>query len=104
MSDKQFVDTNVLVYAYDVSAGAKHERARALLEEFWESGAGCLSIQVLQEFYVNVTRKVAHPLDSDTALQVVTDLGEGLYIPRPLTTWWRPSSCTAGTHSRFGTR
>ncbi|HJW83926.1 MAG TPA: PIN domain-containing protein [Anaerolineae bacterium] len=76
MSDKpQFVDTNILIYAHDRSAGAKHERARALLTELWESGDGCLSIQVLQEFYVNITRKVARPLSPDAARQIVADLG-----------------------------
>jgi predicted nucleic acid-binding protein len=35
MSDRYFVDTNVLVYAHDSSAGIKHERAKALLEELW---------------------------------------------------------------------
>jgi predicted nucleic acid-binding protein len=71
----QFVDTNVLVYAHDRSAGAKHTRARALLAELWDSQAGCLSIQVLQEFYVNITRKVARPLDPMEARQIVADLG-----------------------------
>jgi predicted nucleic acid-binding protein len=51
-----FVDTNVLVYAHDVSAGNKHERAAQLLAELWENRAGCLSTQVLEEFYVTVTR------------------------------------------------
>lgn len=67
MSDSvvyQFVDTNVLVYAHDISAGAKHQKARDLLVDLWETEQGCLSIQVLQEFYVTVTRKVAHPLSS----------------------------------------
>ncbi|HZY46016.1 MAG TPA: PIN domain-containing protein, partial [Anaerolineae bacterium] len=76
MNDKrQFVDTNILVYAHDSSAGAKHIRARALLAELWRSNTGCLSIQVLQEFYVNITRKVARPLDQDTARQIIVDLG-----------------------------
>ena len=76
MSDRpQFVDTNILIYAHDRSAGTKHERARALLTELWESGDGCLSIQVLQEFYVNITRKVARPLPPDTARQIIADLG-----------------------------
>jgi predicted nucleic acid-binding protein len=77
MSDRpayQFVDTNVLVYAHDVSAGPKHERARALIKSLWESHTGCLSIQVLEEFYVTVTRKVAWPLASEAAAQLVTDL------------------------------
>lgn len=72
--DLQFVDTNILVYAHDTSAGAKRDRAARLLEELWESRSGCLSVQVLQEFYVSITRKVANPLDSNTAAQIVADL------------------------------
>lgn len=74
MSDRQFIDTNILIYAYDGSTAAKHERARALLEQLWETGAGSLSIQVLQEFYVNITRKVPQPLALETARQIVADL------------------------------
>jgi predicted nucleic acid-binding protein len=70
----QFVDTNVLIYAHDVSAGRKHILARDLIRQLWESGKGCLSVQVLQEFYVNITRKVAKPLASDTAVRVIADL------------------------------
>lgn len=73
-SPPQFVDTNVLVYAHDRSAGAKHVRAKALLEELWESRAGRLSIQVLQEFYVTVTRKVAQPLTPPEAARIIADL------------------------------
>jgi len=72
---RQFVDTNILVYAHDKSAGAKHERAVALVTELWAAGNGCLSTQVLQEFYVTITRKVARPLASETAAQIVADLG-----------------------------
>ena len=72
--DYQFVDTNVLIYAHDTSAGAKRDRAVWLLEELWESRSGCLSVQVFQEFYVNITRKVAHPLESSTAAQILADL------------------------------
>ncbi len=70
----QFVDTNVLVYAHDTTAGAKRDRAARLLEELWESRLGCLSIQALQEFYVTITRKVARPLESSAAAQIVADL------------------------------
>ena len=70
----QFVDTNVLIYAHDRSAGEKHLRARELVTGLWESGEGCLSIQVLQEFYVNVTRKVAKPLTPEAAAQIIADL------------------------------
>lgn len=70
----QFIDTNILVYAHDVSAGEKHLRARQLMVDLWESRAGCLSIQVLQEFYVTVTRKVARPLSGEAAAQLIADL------------------------------
>jgi predicted nucleic acid-binding protein len=73
-SDLQFVDTNVLIYAHDFSAGHKHSRARELLRSLWESEAGCLSVQVLQEFYVNVTRKVPKPLAPEAAAQIIADL------------------------------
>lgn len=58
MSDKYFVDTNILVYAHDRSAGPKHTRARSLIEQLWHSGTGVLSTQVLQELCVNLQRKV----------------------------------------------
>jgi predicted nucleic acid-binding protein len=74
VSPLQFVDTNILIYAHDRSAGPKHLRAKALIQELWESGSGCLSIQVLQEFYVNVTRKVAQPLTPESAAQIIGDL------------------------------
>jgi predicted nucleic acid-binding protein len=70
----QFVDTNILIYAHDVSAGQKQIRARKLLEDLWQSELGRLSIQVLQEFYVNVTQKVAKPLPTEEAAQIVADL------------------------------
>ena len=70
---REFVDTNVLVYAFDSSAGHKQMIAGQLLERLWESGSGCLSVQVLQEFFVIVTRKVAHPLSIDEAADRVRD-------------------------------
>lgn len=69
-----FVDTNILVYAHDRSAGQKHDRARSALNTLWTSGGGCLSIQVLQEFYVDITRKVPRPLDPRQAAEVIADL------------------------------
>ena len=71
MSDKTFVDTNVLIYAHDVDAKAKHEVAKGVLRELWSQRTGVLSMQVLQEFYVNVTRKIATPLPKETARLVV---------------------------------
>ena len=68
---RTFVDTNVLIYAHDVDAGAKHQIAKALLRDLWSERTGVLSMQVLQEFYVNVTRKIASPLPKDSARLVV---------------------------------
>lgn len=70
-----FLDTNVLVYAYDVSAGEKHELAREMVEELWRTRNGCVSVQVLQEFFVNVTRKIPKPLSTAQAKEIVSDLG-----------------------------
>jgi predicted nucleic acid-binding protein len=72
--DLQFLDTNVLLYAHDQSAGEKQRQAGAIVAAMWGSGKGCLSVQVLQEFYVNITQKVARRLDQEVALQLVADL------------------------------
>jgi len=62
MTNRVFVDTNILVYAHDVDAGAKHSLARDLVSRLWETRTGILSTQVLQEFIVAVTRKVPTPI------------------------------------------
>jgi predicted nucleic acid-binding protein len=69
-----FVDTNVLVYARDLSEGPKHERALAWLEHLWETRSGRLSYQVLQEYYVTVTRKLRPGLPPADARADVRDL------------------------------
>lgn len=71
---RQFVDTNVLVYAFDSDAGRKGETARGLIRELWASGQGCLSIQVLQELFVTITRKIPHPMSVREAVQELEDL------------------------------
>ena len=71
---RQFVDTNVLVYAHDVTAGDKYESARALIEELRKTREGCVSVQVLQEFFVTTTRKIPKPLDASVAVRVINDL------------------------------
>ena len=73
MSDKAFVDTNVLIYAHDIDAGRKHEVAKAVLMELWVNRTGVLSTQVLQEFYVNATRKIRTPLLKPAARSVVSN-------------------------------
>ena len=73
---KFFFDTNVLVYMFDAGAPGKQETARALFGTHAEAGDILLSTQVLQEFYVTVTRKLDQPLSVDTATEVVTGLAE----------------------------
>jgi predicted nucleic acid-binding protein len=73
MSDKCFVDTNILVYAHDRSAGVKHQRAQMLLEQLWDSGQGVLSTQVLQELCVNLRRKAGQPLPVEEVRQLIRD-------------------------------
>ena len=70
---KYFVDTNILIYAHDREAGAKHDRARQLVEHLWTTGQGALSTQVLQELCVNLRRRVAHPLPSDEIAKLIED-------------------------------
>jgi predicted nucleic acid-binding protein len=72
MNGKTFVDTNFLIYAHDVDAKSKHATARNILRELWSERAGVLSMQVLQEFYVNVTRKIPSPLPKEKARLVVS--------------------------------
>ncbi len=58
MTAKVFVDTNVLVYWRDATDPEKQRRALTWMESLWEHRNGCLSFQVLQEFYVTVTAKL----------------------------------------------
>ncbi len=72
---REFLDTNVLVYAYDRSAGTKHAAAGALVERLVEGGTAAVSVQVLQELFVTVTRKLPRPLAVADARMLVADLG-----------------------------
>ncbi len=71
MTALRFVDTNILLYAHDRDAGDKHARARQLLIALWNSNSGCLSTQVLQEFFVNVTKKIPQPLSTAMAREIM---------------------------------
>jgi predicted nucleic acid-binding protein len=71
MKDKIFVDTNILVYAHDLSAGDRHTRAFAVIESLWEAQTGVISTQVLQEFYITVTRKMKNPLEPAEAREII---------------------------------
>lgn len=71
MTDRVFVDTNILVYAHDLDAGNKHDQAAEIVSQLWESRNGVLSTQVLQEFYVTLTRKVSSTLSKLEARKLV---------------------------------
>lgn len=71
---KVFIDTNILVYAYDISAGEKHLKAVEIMKDLWNTSRGIISTQVLQEFFVNATRKIPKPLDVAVAMEIVKDL------------------------------
>lgn len=77
MSDaeqSQFVDSNILVYAFDHAAGQKSALARRCVVDLWQRGTGCLSIQVLQEFFVSVTAKISRPLSPPQASREISNL------------------------------
>lgn len=69
MSVDAFLDTNVLIYAVSSAASESAKKQKAL--ELIETIDFGLSAQVLQEFYVNVTRKIARPLDASAALDLL---------------------------------
>jgi predicted nucleic acid-binding protein len=73
MADKYFVDTNILIYAHDRSAGTKHDRARKLIEHLWNTGEGVLSMQVLQELCINLRRKTGRKILSDEIRRIIQD-------------------------------
>ena len=69
-----FVDTNVLVYAFDQSSSPKKRIAQALLNELMDEDRLRVSTQVLQELFVTLTRKVKQPCSIEEALGVLDDL------------------------------
>ncbi len=73
MSAKTFVDTNVLIYAHDIDAGRKRDVAQNVLRELWRDRSGVLSMQVLQEFYVNAVRKIASPISKSQARAIISN-------------------------------
>lgn len=76
MSAKVFADTKVLVYGYDAGEPEKQTAAQALIELYGATGDLVISTQVLQEFFVTVTRKLAQPLTTDNAYEIVQNLAE----------------------------
>ena len=110
-----FVDTNLLVYAHDRDAADKHDRAKALVAELWDRPLlPAISVQVLQELYVNLIRRkvsdsearqtvedycVWHVVENDTAL-----LLEGIEIRERLqSSFWDALILAAAKRAKAGT-
>jgi len=74
MSDKVFVDTNIIVYCFDDADLSKKKKAVEVVESLWESSSGVLSLQVLKEFFVTVTRKLSPIMDFKEARSATIDL------------------------------
>ena len=81
MNGKVFVDSNLLIYAHDRDAGDRQKQAAEWLAELWENRTGCLSTQVMQEFYVNVTQKIKKPLDRGAAREVLRNYTPWVHNP-----------------------
>ncbi|MBP2676774.1 MAG: PilT protein domain protein, partial [Deltaproteobacteria bacterium] len=76
-----FLDTNLLLYAYDAGSPAKHAVAVRILEDLWKSGTGVLSTQILQEFFVDVTKKIPKPLSVTVGREIVEDFLTWKIVP-----------------------
>jgi predicted nucleic acid-binding protein len=74
MTDRCFVDTNLLVYFRDSSEPEKQLKSAEWMNALWETGSGRLSYQVLNEYYVIVTRKLMPGLEPGVARLDVRDL------------------------------
>jgi len=82
-ADRTFVDSNILICAFDVDAGNRHELAKTTLKAIWNEKSGAVSMQVLQEFYWNVTRKIATPLPRDVARKIVKQYAHWCVLTGP---------------------
>jgi hypothetical protein len=67
MAAKVFVDTNILVCSRDACEPPKQTQAMAWMRHLWNTRAGRLSYQVLQDFYITVTEKLDPGLDRESA-------------------------------------
>ena len=74
MTEPVFVDTSLLVYRFDAGQPEKQKVADAWVSVLWETRTGRLSFQVLREFYITVTGKLARRLERETARRAVRAL------------------------------
>ena len=84
MSNKIFVDSNVLIYAHDLDEPQKRAIAIQIFEDLWLARTGVLSMQVLQEFYSVATRKIRSPLPTPIAREAIERLAPWCIATTPL--------------------
>lgn len=97
MNDKWFLDTNLLVYAYDASDLRKQRIAQEWINKAIVEEKGALSAQVLSEFYVVVTQRIKSPLPQGEAKKIIEIFGalEVVEIDRALV------DRSIGIHGRY---
>jgi len=83
INDSVFIDTNILLYAYDRDAGVKHETAKKLIQQCWEKAIGVISIQVLCEFFVGVTRTGRSIISLEEAESIIRNLSYNWRVISP---------------------
>jgi predicted nucleic acid-binding protein len=77
---KIFIGTDIIIYAFDVTAGKKHEIAEKIPVDLWDSGRGIISTQVLQEFYVNTVQNIPRPISKGQAKEIIQGYLSRLYL------------------------
>ena len=74
MTENTFVDTNIFVYFRDSADENKQSIASECLTKVWENKTGCISTQVLNEYFVTVTKKIRTPLSVSDAWSDIEEL------------------------------
>jgi predicted nucleic acid-binding protein len=74
--EKTFLDTNILVYAHDKTSGRKHKISRGIVMDLWNTGSGILSVQVLQELYIILTKKIPVLVKPAIAKEIISSLSK----------------------------
>ena len=79
--DSLFIDSNILIYAFDKSEAIKHKKAKKLLEKcFGGESRLATSTQVLSEFFVNATKKIEKPISQEAAKNIIGKIIEFQFL------------------------
>jgi predicted nucleic acid-binding protein len=104
VAENRLFDTNILVYAYDISERRRREIARALVDEVWDSGGAVVTLQNLSEFFFAVTRKVQKPVPVAEAKTIVSDIlrsSRWMVIDRDAETLMKAMEIVEGVRAPF---